>query len=185
MAAEHPKLVAQLRFDYEEWYKDVSKRFGEYCEIVLGSPQQNPTTLSCFDWHGPGVPWDQRHILARAKANGFWAVEVERGGRYRFTLRERPTVANFPLKPGAARLKIGELVLTKTIPPGATGVTFEAELAAGKTRLQTWILETGGEVRGAYFVEVEYLGPAKEKGVLPDRKKTTPARPKPRRPGAY
>jgi hypothetical protein len=68
-------------------------------------------------------------------------------------------VAAYPLRPGTARLKIGELALTKTIPPDATVVTFEVNLTPGKTRLQTWLTETGGAVRGAYFVEVEYLGP--------------------------
>jgi arylsulfatase A-like enzyme len=155
---EFPKLVGQLRFAYEEWYKDVSPRFGEYCEIVLGSPQQNPTELNCMDWHGPEVPWDQRMVVGRVLANGFWAVEVEQAGRYQITLRERPALANFPLRPGAARLKIGDAVQTKAIPPGAAAVAFELDLKPGKTQLQTWFAEEGGAVRGAYFVEVKLVG---------------------------
>ncbi len=188
LAGRDPKLVDKLRFEYQQWYKDVSKRFDEYCEIVLGSPQQNPTMLTCFDWHGPGSMqvWNQRQLAARPKANGFWAVEVERAGRYRFTLRERPAVAKYPLRASAARLKIGPQVLTKAIPAGTSDITFEAELKPGKTRLETWLAEPGPVIRGAYFVEVEYLGPAAEtKDGPPDEKKPAPSRPKPRRPDAY
>ncbi|KKK63936.1 hypothetical protein LCGC14_2989270, partial [marine sediment metagenome] len=156
----NPKIVDKLRFDYEEWYKEVSGRFDEYCEIVLGSPKQNPTELTCFDWHGPAVPYSQTHIRRRVQANGFWAIETQRAGRYRFTLREQPAVARHPLRPGVARLKIATLTLNKVIRQGATKVDFYLNLKAGKTRLQTWLAETGGAVRGAYFVEVEYLGPA-------------------------
>jgi arylsulfatase A-like enzyme len=188
LGPENPQLVDQLRFAYQEWYKDVSTRFGEYCEIVLGSPRQNPTLLTCHDWHGPGAQqvWNHRQLAGRPKANGFWAVEVERAGRYRFTLRERPAVADYPLKPGTARLQIGDQALTKAVPPGVTGVTFEAELAPGKTRLQTVLAEPGGVVRGAYFVEVEYLGPAAEKERSSDNAgQDVRERAKQRRPGAY
>jgi hypothetical protein len=189
---ENPQVVDRLRFQYEQWYKDVSARFGEYCPIVLGSPRQNPTTLTCHDWHshpwgilGADLVWDQRQLVGRPQANGFWAVEIGRAGRYRFTLRERPAVVKYPLHAGAARLKIGEVALTEKIQPGTTGVTFECNLQPGKTHLQTWLARPAvggaasahtrpprggafsmsprwedGAVRGAYLVEVEYLGPA-------------------------
>ena len=187
---ENPEIVDKLRFLYEEWYKDVSARFGEYCPIVLGSPRQNPTVLTCHDWHESGAEqvWDQRQLAGRPKANGFWAVEVERAGRYRFTLRERPVVAKHPLPAGVARLKIGQLVLNKAIEPGATGVTFEVDLKPGETRLETWLAETGGEVRGAFFVEVEYLGPPlQQDGKRGPQEGAAPpsTRPKPQQPGAY
>jgi uncharacterized sulfatase len=90
-------------------------------------------------------------------ANGFWAVEVARGGRYRITLRERPAVADFPMKPGAARLKIGNIDVTRPVQEGSRGTVFLVDLEAGQDRLETWITEDGGPTRGAYFVEVEYL----------------------------
>jgi len=189
VASENPQMVDFLRFQYDQWYKDVSKRFGEHCEIVLGSPQQNPTVLTGFDWHRQGSEqvWNQRQIVARPSANGFWAVEVERAGRYRITLRERPAVARYPLKANAARLKIGEVVLTKPVQRGVTEVVFETELPPGKTRLETWFAEPGGVMRGAYFVEVAYLGPAakRQKKSVDGNTPQAPQRTKPRRPGAY
>jgi hypothetical protein len=157
IAGQEPEVVRRLRGAYEEWYADVSARFDEYCPIVLGAPQQNPTTLTCHDWHGPEVPWNHGHIRRRLVANGFWAVEVARGGRYRITLRERPAVADFPMKPGAARLKIGNIDVTRPVQEGSRGTVFLVDLEAGQDRLETWITEDGGPTRGAYFVEVEYL----------------------------
>ncbi|MBN2474474.1 MAG: arylsulfatase [Pirellulales bacterium] len=188
VAGEAPEVVDLLRFQYEQWYQEVSARFGEYCEVVVGSPEQNPTVLSGFDWHGPGAEqvWSQRQIADRPQANGFWAVEVEREGQYRFTLRERPAAARFPLKATAARLKIGETIQTGAIRPGATGAVFQLALQAGKTQLQTWLAEPDGAVRGAYFVEVEYLGPPIRKDEMPRQQEPPrPDRPKPPRSGAY
>ena len=158
IAGQRGEVVAKLRKEYEQWYADVSTRFDEYCEIVLGSPEANPTTLTCHDWHGPQVPWNQGHIIRRLKANGFWVVEISRNGRYEFTLRERPAVAKHPMPGGTARLKIGNLEQTTPVEAGTTGVKIILDLEAGKTRLQTWLTEPGGDTRGAYFVEVKYLG---------------------------
>jgi arylsulfatase A-like enzyme len=161
IAQDDVETVAILRQQYKQWYADVSTRFGEYSEIVLGSDKENPTTLCCHDWHGPEVPWDQSHIARRMPANGYWAVDVERAGRYEFTLRERPAVARQPIPAGIARLKIGDVESTKAFAAGMAGIKFAADLAPGKTRLQTWLAEQGGGgVRGAYYVDVKYLGPA-------------------------
>jgi arylsulfatase A-like enzyme len=160
IAAEHRDIVKIMRREYQDWYKYVSERFYEYCEVVLGSPEHNPTTLTCHDWHGSSVPWNQGHILQRIEANGFWAVEVERPGRYQITLRERPAWVKHPIATGTARLKIGDVDQVKPIPGGTSGVTFVVELQEGKTQMQTWLLEQSGQVRGAYFVDVNYVGPA-------------------------
>ena len=44
--------------------------------------------------------------------------------------------------------------IRRSIDAGANSVTFTIDLPAGKTRLQTWLDETGGHSRGAYFVDV-------------------------------
>jgi hypothetical protein len=51
--------------------------------------------------------------------------------------------------------------------------------------LQTYLAETGGAVRGAYFLEVEYVGPAAEQQD-PERKPPGGgAYERPKRTGAY
>jgi arylsulfatase A-like enzyme len=157
VAREHPGAVADLRRDYERWWADISRRFDEYCEIVIGSEQESPTLLCCHDWHGELPPSGQDMVRRAVVANGFWAVEAARPGKYAISLRQQPAATKFPIQAKTARLKVGDIDVSRPVPPGATGVTFEARLKAGKTRLQTWLTEASGRSRGAYYVEVKCL----------------------------
>ena len=156
LAKEKPAVVASLRKAYDSRYKKISSRFGEYCRIELGSRQANPTHLTCHDWHGEKVPWHQSHVRKSLVANGYWAVEVLAEGHYAITLRSRPAETKYPLDAASARIKIAGVEKTKAVKKGATSVTFQFALKAGKTRLQTW-LSGGTNDRGAFFIEVRRL----------------------------
>lgn len=154
VAAEHPAVVRSLRAGYDRWYADVSRRFDEYCPIVLGEDAENPARLTAHDWHGEVVPWDQTAVRRLPLANGFWAVEVARPGRYRLTLRHQPAEEPRPLQATRARLRVGEVRAEAAVPPGASAVSLEVQLSAGPARLQTWLDTADGRSRGAFFVEV-------------------------------
>lgn len=159
---QHPEVAAKLSADYETWWKDISARHGEYTRLHIGAEQENPVQLSSHDWMPPmtkGIPpWNQPTITARAVANGAWNVQVVRAGRYAFTLRERPSAAAFPLRANEAQLQIGTIEkLSKPVGKNTTGVRFEIDLPAGETSIKTWLIETDGETRGAYYVDVEFL----------------------------
>lgn len=149
----HPDELKRLRGAYESWYADVSRRFSEYNEIVIGDDHENPTRLDCMDWHGDVIPWNQDMIRQAPEGNGFWAVEIARAGRYEFTLRQQPVEANFPIEATGARLHIQNVDQSKLVPKGAAGVTFQVELAAGKAKLQAFFTGPKG-ARGAYYVYV-------------------------------
>jgi arylsulfatase A-like enzyme len=167
IAGKNSEVVQNLRKSYERWWTDVSRRFDEYCEIIIGSDVENPVRLTCHDWHGPVAPSDQNVIRQGPAINGFWVVEVDRDDTYRFTLRRWPIEESAPINAAAvggkgvtvtkARLKIADVDVTKPIPKDAHGVAFEVFLKPGKTRLQTWFTDDGGSSRGAYFVYVERL----------------------------
>ncbi|MGQ9505355.1 MAG: arylsulfatase [Thermogutta sp.] len=158
LAAASTTIVAELRQRYETWYADVSRRFDEYCELVLGADEENPATLCSHDWHGESVPWAQSQMVRGMGGNGFWAVEFAKPGRYRFALRDRPNYAAVNLPQGKARLVVeGYLDEEKTIPPNSQEIIFEAALPAGKTRLQTFLTLPNGTTRGFYFVVVTRL----------------------------
>ncbi|MBN1507904.1 MAG: arylsulfatase [Sedimentisphaerales bacterium] len=165
LSGAHPGVVETLREAYEKWWGDVSRRFGECCEIILGSDEENPSRLTCHDWHGGDLPpWDQTHILKGTQANGFWAVEVARAGEYEFSLRRWPVEADAPINaaiPGGqairastARLAIGPVEKTEPIADGAKQVTFRVRLEPGRMKLQTWLVADDGTSRGAYFIHV-------------------------------
>jgi len=166
VADEYPNVVRKLRQAYEKWWEDVSQRFDEYCEIVLGSDEDNPARLTCHDWHGGGaVPWAQGHIRKGLEANGFWAVDVAQAGAYEFSLRRWPMEVDAPINaaiPGGrairaqqARLQIANVDVTKPIDAQAKEVTFKVSLPAGKTTLRTWFTADDGTSRGAFFAYVK------------------------------
>jgi hypothetical protein len=165
-AANHPDVVAELRAQYERWWRDVSGRFDEYCEIVLGCERENPSLLTAHDWHGRPA-WNQEHVRRAFPYNGFWAVRFARAGTYRITLRRWPRGIEAamseafegakPMNVETARLKVAGFDATQDVPAGAKEAVFTARLAAGSARLQTWFAAADGESRGAYYVYVERL----------------------------
>jgi arylsulfatase A-like enzyme len=76
VGSKFPEELARLRAAYEGWFRDVEQsRHFEPGHIHLGSHKENPTRLCYYqDGHFQGT-----------SAPG-WLVQVERGGRYRFTL---------------------------------------------------------------------------------------------------
>jgi len=167
IAEQNPQVVVKLRKAYDDWWSQTSKRFHDYCRIVLGSPEENPTTLTSHDWHAHG-PWNQDQVRRGSPTNSYWVVEVAREGRYEIALRRWPKEANAPITAAIgkgvaisateARLKIAGHNVTKPIGEKASAVTFELNLKAGPTRLQTWLTDNAGQSRGAYYVEVKRLG---------------------------
>ena len=157
LAASKPEEAKRLRDAYDAWYESCSEKFATYCEIVLGSKAAPLTTLTCHDWHGRRVPWHQNAVKSQPPANGFWAVEVERAGRYAVTLRSKPKAAAFPLQATSAQVRIGDVSAEAAVSKGATEVRVELKLSPGKKQLQTY-LRGGDKERGAFFVDVEYLG---------------------------
>ena len=165
---KHAEVVQDLRRAYEKWWANVSRRFDEYCEIVIGSDRENPSTLTCHDWHeADPCPWNQTHILQGIEGNGFWAVEVERAGEYEVSLRRWPREVDQPINaaiPGGraiqatkARLVLGRIDLEEPVPESAREVVFRVRLRPGKMRLQTWLLDEGGASRGSYYVCVRRM----------------------------
>ena len=101
---------------------------------------------------------NQGAIRKGPAADGFWAVDVEKDGRYEFKLRRWPIeVKGKGIEAVKARLKIAGADETIDIPEGASDTTFTVQLKAGKTRMQTWLTNSKGVARGAYYVYVKRL----------------------------
>ncbi len=170
VAAANPDIVQRLRAHYEEWWRKVSRRFDDVSHIVIGSDRENPSCLTGFDWLGARQrnPWNQGHVRSGHVANGYWAVQVERDGTYEIALRRWPAHVNKPIvaaigggraiKATKARLKIADVDQTIDIAADTAAATFRLKLKAGKTRLQTWLIDDKSKAsRGAYFVYVKRL----------------------------
>jgi hypothetical protein len=155
VAAQQPDVVRDLRSRYEDWWTGLSPAFDRYVRIAIGAEAEPRTVLHAHDWHAESdaaVPWNQPHVREGLIANGFWAVEIARPGRYEITLRRWPQEAEGPLEATRARLKVGEKELEQAVAPGAVKAVFEADLRAGPAFLRTWLTLVDGRSRGAYYV---------------------------------
>jgi hypothetical protein len=92
IAGKHADVVDELSRKYDAWWAGIAPQNAHMVRIVLGDDRDNPACLTCMDWHSPDANnvWHQRQILTGPVANGFWAVDVSRPGRYRFELRRWP-----------------------------------------------------------------------------------------------
>jgi arylsulfatase A-like enzyme len=164
LAGELPERVAMFQKFYAFWWNDVSKRFNEYSDIPLGDEHAPVQELCCHDWHpvdDKSPPWNQSGQDGVAKdplVNGQWAVEVASPGKYALTLRMRPPGVPYKIPAGKARVKIGDVEGTVDITAPADNVTITLDLKpAGHVMLQTWLDETDGKSRGAYYTTVKRL----------------------------
>jgi hypothetical protein len=154
VAAREPETVARLRAAYEGWWADLERGFLDVA-IVLGDERADPVRLCGHDWHGERMAVFQEDVLKRVVGNGHWIVDVARAGRYRFSLRERPAEAPVALTARHAKVAAAGRAAEGDVPAGAESVVLVLDLPAGRTRLQTWLTDPDGTVRGAYYVEVK------------------------------
>ncbi len=182
VAAEHPAEVERLRRAHDAWWDEISPGLEAYCPIELGNPAENPTRLCAMDVLGD-VAWHQTHIAQAKRSTGTWAVEIERPGRYRFSLRRWPTerelAINGVIPPEEARRLIyapGDARSVAIRPVEASVTVFDeehrrparADEAAvvftldlprtGTTVLSSAFIDAGGGLQGAYYVDVEWVG---------------------------
>ena len=145
LADKHPDVVAKMRKQYEEWLRDVSASRGyDPPRIHLGTPHEDPTTLTRQDWRGPRAGWGRNSL-------GHWEVHVATAGKYRIRLRFRPT-----RRAGEAVFRLGKAAQRRPLAKGATQCVFEGiALPAGPGRLETWI--TGAAPKPAATAGVNYV----------------------------
>ena len=204
LAGDHPQVVAQLSTEYERWWELVSGRFDEAIPISLGDPREPEVRLTAHDWRpvdelksqdsrsqDPFTPenndylvYEQGQVREGLGEQGFFELEVQRAGRYRFELRRWPREEGLPITAGIPptregwradaiapedhRLYYGGRAMPFTraglelagqrretrLPPDAPAVSFELELDAGPGRLTTWFADDADLRRGAYYVYV-------------------------------
>jgi len=189
LAKARGDVVKRMKDHYETWWSGVQEAVADIGHIVIGSDHANPTRLSCNDWFGykgKGNVTLQKEIRLGRNFNGVWNIEVDRAGRYEFSLCRWPREAGAAIgaalpeykavddsmdyngklayPPGKAlaiakaRLKIADVDKSANVDPNARSVTFTVDLKAGKTTMQTWFLDGGGkQVCGAYYVYVKRM----------------------------
>ena len=160
LAQQHPEVVQKLKSSYRRHFADVFRDDAPYVRFQLGDQRENPTLLTVRDWHPTkgNVIWKQEQLSDDKLAiNGFWAVNVTQPGRYTIRLTRFPDDAPASMGATHAVLRLGDQKLEKQLREDDRSVTFEMQLPAGPAILQSWLSDTDGVVRGAYFVSAEKL----------------------------
>ena len=185
VASKHPKVVENLRSDYDAWWESLQPAFKKFATITLGHPEENPAQLTCHDWltGNLGVPWHQSAVREAKLGfgySGIWAVKFAEAGDYKLTLRRWPQETGLDLDaslapgkpvpglkafretPGksmkfkAATIKVGDQTYEKQV-MGGEGVTFNMNLSEGKSFIDAYFTTEEDQKMGAYYVIVEKI----------------------------
>jgi len=89
VSAQYPKVVENLRGEYEKWWDIVSKQFDNMIPIHIGNYK---TTILSQDMRNDEcvAAWGQHLVRKGLIANGYWEILVEDEGEYEFELRRWP-----------------------------------------------------------------------------------------------
>lgn len=158
VSEEHPDVVTRLREAYQPFWDKVSPRMTPV-RIDLGNPHQNPTELCSQDWYMQkgNPPWWFGSIKNLPRVTAPWMVNVRQAGRYRFTLRQWPSVAEKPLVAMRAKVVVAGQEKEMEVPTGCKAVRMELSLPAGPAELWTYLINERGRAGGAYFTDVELV----------------------------
>ncbi len=160
IAGEHPQVVEQLRREYESWWSSLEPAFGDVVRIAVGGAE-NPVRLMSHDWFVQEgyAPWNQSHVNSGKPENGPWMLDVKQPGRYTVTLYRWPPEAAGPIRDRfipvtKARIKIGDIDVSKPVAADAEHVSFDVELPAWPVALQSWLMADDGRSGGAFYATV-------------------------------
>jgi arylsulfatase A-like enzyme len=157
---KHPEVFERLRGAYETYWDDVSREHNLTSYMRVGSDESPVVALSSHDWLVEQVPWYQPHVMHGAMAKpAHWAVEVDHDGVYEISLRRWPVEADLPINEAngytgfefkTARMRIGDVDITREIEAGAKEVTFRVNLKKGVTELAPLFIGGGREATPYY-----------------------------------
>jgi arylsulfatase A-like enzyme len=102
VAASHPKIVRELRADYERWWALCSRQLDEASPVHVGSaacPRVDLTTQELRNEDGD-VVFHQGQVRSGASCLGWWAVHAERTSDYDVILRRWPAEAGYAITAG-------------------------------------------------------------------------------------
>lgn len=136
IAAQHPEIVAKMRKEYEDWFRDVEgTRNFKLPYIWLGDPHESTVLLSRQDWRGPQAGWGPNDI-------GYWDVDVRNPGRYELNvLFGRAAEAGETLQ-----ASLNGVAATVKLDAGAKSakVVFDKPIPKGEGRLEASLAPKGG-----------------------------------------
>jgi arylsulfatase A-like enzyme len=140
ISGTHPDVVARMLEGYDAWFRDVGATRGfQGPRIHLGSPAEDPVTLTRQDWRGEMTEWEP-------DALGGWDVQVVRPGRF-------DLVILYPIgAAGTVEVELNGVSARTEFSQGSRSSRLEGfAFLKGSGRLKARIIRPSGTV-GAYQV---------------------------------
>ncbi len=135
IAGSHPEIVESMLRGYEAWFADVESthRFTPP-RIHLGSPREDPATLTRQDFRGEATAWEPGEM-------GGWDVEVIEPGSYDLEIVYVQGAAGF------AQIELAGVTRKVEIAQGSRTCRVEGfELKPGPGKLRAWVERPAGTV---------------------------------------
>ena len=156
LAGAHPEVVAELSAVYEKWWQGFDSERPEIPRAVIGHPDRPEVRLTSMDWYTGASPWNQGNIR-RGRAQGTWAVEVKRPGKYRVELRRYPREADLPAGAVSAHATFADSSADTELTEDAKSAAFALELPAGKHDFTGGFKDDKGRDIGSFFAYVKRI----------------------------
>jgi hypothetical protein len=174
VASDHPEIFQKMSDHLEDWWRDVEEDAMAVQRVVIGHDAENPMMITACEWLDVFVD-QQVQIRRGVKKNGIWHLTVDRSGTYEFELRRWPResglalcenvaetkvtdgmyVEGSPLDIHAARIRIGDKEMEKSVAPEDLSAVFTFDLEKGENTLETWFIDEQDEpICGAYYVYI-------------------------------
>jgi len=142
IAAEYPGVAADLRQRYEVWFAAMAASRGyDPPRIHVGTPHENPVTLTRQDWRG-AEGWGDNHL-------GHWEILVAGDAAFDITLRVPPAAEG-----AEAVLRCAGVERRASLTAEQSAHTFDAvPLPQGPAHLEAWVAHAGAQ-RGVRYVDL-------------------------------
>lgn len=164
IASQQGTVVYRLREAYERWWESLLPKLNSHVNIPIGLDAEPTCELTARDWHPlvGGIPWMQEWIdSVEGDCNGFWLINFVRRGRYAFELRRFPRGVERPLNADHVSLVINDETGSVAVEESDAAAHITLDVGAGPARLSTKLDSSGGpRNRGAFYIYVQYVGPA-------------------------
>lgn len=168
LADQYPDRVKAMDDALLAWLDKNAADRETPVRFLLGAKEHPKISLTTQDlWEKSA--FSQGHVQKLESGKGPWKVTFVNDGRYKVTLSRYPLYTRLAFNAktkgkkskeftaNKAKLSIGENTYEKEIEATDTHVTFEVDVKAGDTDLETWIYSVEDITIPSYFVDVELI----------------------------
>lgn len=168
LAEKYPERVKEMDEALLAWLEKNATDRETPVRFLLGDEQHPKISLTTQDLWGKSA-FAQGHVQNLASGKGPWKVTFVNDGKYKVTLSRYPLYTGLAFNAktkgkkskeftaNKARLSIGENTYEKDVQATDTQVSFEVDIKAGDTDLETWIFSEEEITIPSYYVDVEYI----------------------------